>query len=107
MIDVLILFEHKNRELENACLIATELERRGFSTRIECIYSLRRYFVKARILIVPHLYNDDQVVMFCKNIWLSNTIVIDMQYEQVLRASQHNGIHNPSGQAINANHLAW
>lgn len=107
MVDILIIYEHKNRELENACLIATELERRGFTTKIECIYSLKKYFIKSKVLLVPHLYNDEQVVMFCKNFWNSKRIVIDMQYEQVLRASQHNGIHNPSGQAKIAHHLAW
>lgn len=107
MTDVLILYEHKNRELENACLIAAELELRGYTVSIQCIYSLKRYFTKTRILLVPHLYDDAQVVMFCKNFWLRNNLVIDMQYEQVLRKSQHDGIHNPSGQAKQALHLAW
>lgn len=107
MVDVLILYEHKNRELENASLLATELEYRGYKVKIRCIYSLTKYFIKAKVLIVPHLYNDSQVIAFGKNFWMNNSAIIDMQYEQVLRQNQREGIHNPKGQAVYAQHTAW
>lgn len=107
MTDVLILYEHRNRELENASLIATELEYRGYTVKIRCIYSLAKYFIKPRLLIVPHLYNDQQLISFGKNFWKGNQAIIDMQYEQVLRKNQREGIHNPKGQAIYAQHTAW
>ena len=110
MVDVHIIYEHKARELENSCLLKAELEHRGYSVKISNMYSPLRYFVKSKLLIVPHLYDDKQVSELCKNFWLSNTKVLDMQYEQILNKEEINKtdiIHNPQGQAKNAFHLAW
>ena len=106
-IDYLIIYEHVNRELENACLLAAELEHRGYTVAIECIYSIRKYFIKPKVIIVPHLYNDNQLISFCKNIWCSNTAILDLQYEQVLSKAGKGGIHTPRGQAKFAQHIAW
>lgn len=107
MKDVLILYEHRNRELENASLLASELEYRGYTVSIQCIYSLKKYFIKTNLVIVPHLYNDAQLISFGKNYWRNNYTIIDMQYEQILRKSEKNGIQNPKGQAVFAQHIAW
>lgn len=107
MKDILILYEHRNRELENASLLASELEYRGYTVSIQCIYSLKKYFTQTRLVIVPHLYNNEQLISFGKNFWRNNYAIIDMQYEQVLRKSERNGIHNPKEQAVFAQHTAW
>lgn len=107
MLDFLILYEHRNRELENACLLAAELELRGYSTKIVNFYSGNKYWMNPSVLLVPHLYNDDQLVSFCDNYKHNNFKIINLQYEQILRNNQHNGIHNPSGEAIHAQHMAW
>ena len=45
MVDVLILYEHRAREIENSCLLACELRRRGYKVQICNIYSEEKYFV--------------------------------------------------------------
>ena len=105
--DILIIYEHLNRELENACLLASELMYRGYSVDIECIYSIRKYFIKPKVIIVPHLYDDSQLLAFCKNLWCSNTAILDLQYEQILNKASKGGIHTPRGQAKYAQHIAW
>ena len=107
MQDFVILYEHRNREIENASLLAAELEDRGYTVKIRCIYSLKKYFTRTKVLIVPHLYNNDQVIGFCKNFWMDNKKIISLQYEQILTKMQRDGIHNPTGQAVFAQHTAW
>ena len=107
MIDFLILYEHKNRELENACLLAAELELRGYKVSIKNIYSGEKYWIDASVVIVPHLYNESQLHEFCNNYKHNNYKIISLQYEQVLRDNQHEGLHNPSGEAMYAQHVAW
>lgn len=106
--DIVILYEHKSRELENSCLLAVELEKRGYTVGIYNIYEGFRYFVKSKVLIVPHLYNEQQLIWFAKNYAMSNRCIIDMQYEQVVTNYCENTIMlDPKGQAKNAQHIAW
>ena len=107
--DVLILYENKNREIENAALLATELEKRKYSVKIDNIYSPFKYFVKPKVLVVPHLYNEQQLISFAKNFWLKNDCIVDLQYEQILsnNVDIENDIHSPKGQARFAHHIAW
>lgn len=110
MTDVLILYEHKNREIENSALLAEELSYRGYKVRIESIYSPWKYFLKPKLLVVPHLYNEEQLIRFAKNIWLKNDKILSLQYEQVQPQGSENlntDIHYPSGQAKYAHHIAW
>jgi surface carbohydrate biosynthesis protein len=107
MVDVLILYEHRIREIENCCLLAAELERRGYKIRIYNIYSEEKFFVTPKVLIVPHLYNDSQLFHFVKNYKGKYGQIVNLQYEQVLSKCKEDGIHNPVGQGVNAYHLAW
>lgn len=66
MIDILILFENHSREMENVALLATELEYRGYKVKVMNIRTPMKYFVKTKVLIVPHLYNEDQLIRFVK-----------------------------------------
>ncbi|MDR0185531.1 hypothetical protein ETF27_06290 [Prevotella brunnea] len=106
-IDILILYEHKARELENSALIATELERRGYTTKILNISSNSKFYIDSKVVLVPHVYNEFQLRYFTRNDKNSNRNVISMQYEQILSEASEDGIHNPSGQAKEAQHLAW
>lgn len=107
MKDVLIVYELRNREIENAGLLAAELERRGMSVSLENVTSLRRFFTRAKMVVAPHLYDDSQVTAVAKNVFLSNKKILDLQYEQVLCENDHDGIHNPQGEAKEAQHIAW
>lgn len=105
--DVLIVYEHRIREIENAALLAVELTKRGYSVRIANIYSPNLYYSEAKVVIVPHLYNNYQLNAFCNNFKHNNQHIIDLQYEQVLNDAGEDGIHNPKGEAVKAHHIAW
>ena len=110
MTDFLILYEHKNREIENCVLLQLELERRGYNVRIENIITPSIRYIRPKVVIAPHFYNDDQVVMFGDNYWHSNKALLSMQYEQVLARGEYanpNDLHYPKGQAKKAHHIAW
>lgn len=60
-VDFLLVYEHKMRELENLCLLAVELENRGYSTEIVGCVDLARkikpiYDVK--VIIIPGALNN-------------------------------------------------
>lgn len=105
-VDILILYEHKTRELSNACLLASELEYRGYSVMVCCMYDPRRKNIHAQVMIVPHLYDESQL-LFYSNSDLDCRNIIDLQYEQVLNDSYEDDVHNPSGAAMKAYHIAW
>lgn len=107
MKDVLIVYELRNREIENAGLLAAELERRGMTVSLKNVASLSRYFTRAKMVVAPHLYDDNQVAAVAKNVFLSHKKILDLQYEQVLSENDHEGIHNPQGEAKEAQHIAW
>ena len=106
-LDCLIIYEHRTRELENACLLAEELERRGYKTSIQNTYCLKKYFLNPRVIVTPHLYNDNQVISLAKNIKGGCNSIVDLQYEQVLSENTKNDIHTPKGEAVFAQHVAW
>lgn len=107
-IDVLIIYEHVKRELENCALLKTELERRGYKTEVLYMYSMPiRWNIEAKVIVVPHVYDEGQLKFFVINKKSNNRNVIDLQYEQVLSESSEDGIHNPSGLAREAQHIAW
>ncbi|MCI9008633.1 MAG: hypothetical protein HFI13_11050 [Lachnospiraceae bacterium] len=109
MKDIIIVYEHRSRELENACLLASELQFRGYKTSIENIYSLKKYFMKTKVIIVPHLYDDFQLITFTKNYWRNIRNIISLQYEQIFykNRAEENDIHDPVDQAKYAQHTAW
>ncbi len=107
-IDVLILYENKNREIESLCFLYQEIKKRGYSCKILSIYNPIKYFYKAGVLIVPHLYDDEQLLQFGLNLWRSNTRIISLQWEQIVgKGNNDDDIHNPKGQARYAHHIAW
>lgn len=64
MIDILILFENHSREMENVALLATELEYRGYKVKVMNIRTPMKYFVKTKVLIVPHLIFKVSAISF-------------------------------------------
>lgn len=106
-VDVLIIYELKTRELENACLLMAELKRRGYTVEIVNVYDPKKYNIHPRLMVVPHLYNEWHLDFTCNNKWHDCKCIIDLQYEQILAKGSEGGIHNPSGQAAFAHHIAW
>lgn len=106
--DFMILYEEKVRELESACILKMALEKEGFSAEIYSIYSLRKSLKRAKVIIVPHLYNDKQVYQFICKFKPRTCKVINLQYEQVLCKEDLKVGHGyPEGDAKNSIILAW
>lgn len=60
-VDVLITFEHRNRELESAVKICEILKKRGYSAEITQIgwkESICKFHVSPKVLVVPWCYDD-------------------------------------------------
>ena len=106
--DFMILYESRARELESACILKNALKSRGFSVGVYSIYSLMKNIRNAKVIIVPHLYDDKQVFQFICKYKPRRCRVINLQYEQVLsEQGLKAGYGYPQGQAANALLLAW
>lgn len=106
--DFLILYEHVQRELENASLLKCELEKRGYKVKIDYFMSLSVLFSSPKVLVLPHLYDDFQVNFLVKNRNRKHLSIVDLQYEQVLEESEESiRHHTPKEQAKHAYHSAW
>ena len=109
MIDFLILYEHKARELENCVYLKYNLEAKGYKVVIASMLSFNKMICKPKVIITPHLYDSHQAQFYTCSIWPKRKCkVISMQYEQVLnKIGRESGIHRPKGIAKNAYHVAW
>lgn len=108
MIDFLILYEEKVRELESACLLKNQLEKIGYKVKIDLIYSFRKNFCNAKVLIMPHLYNDLQIYQFVSKFKKRRCIIINLQFEQVIRKiDSEKGYGIPTGDAVNSVVFCW
>lgn len=110
-IDFLVVYERKNRELENAILLQLELERRGYSCVIAQYYEAKYFnffnYNAPKIIIVPHLYDSGEVARIVARYGRPN-VIINLQYEQVLSEKwECHGHHNPKGLALQCHHICW
>jgi len=114
MVDLLINYEHKVREIESLCLIKIEMEKRGFSVEFNCTYDEDRvrfkYFKKAKVVVSSTLYNDACLFEFVYRISGFCKKVVNLQWEQSLTnfdESNKDFYQNPVGFAKEAVHLCW
>lgn len=112
MYDFLFVYEVKNRELENICLLKVELENRGYTVKLvetwykELFYSEK---IDARVVVVFALYNDSQISFVSK---FTNQIkkIVNLQWEQVFSVADEenfNTLYNIKDSAKKAIHIAW
>lgn len=110
-LDVLIIYERKQRELENSVLLQIELEKRGFSCEIVQFYEAVKFDLfnirPPKIIVVPHLYNGKSLYRTLARFGHASHVV-NMQYEQVLSKKwEELGAHTPKGEAQNGIHICW
>jgi surface carbohydrate biosynthesis protein len=110
--DVLIYTEVDNRELDAACLVKTELERRGYKVALErynrICESGNLLLYRPKLLILPWVYGDNYLSNFLNNNSSGSLKIINLQSEQIL--SQRfidNNYHMPKGTTKQYKHLAW
>jgi surface carbohydrate biosynthesis protein len=109
--NILIVYERKNRELENSVLIKMALEKKGHRCKICQYYQGNEFNIfnntSYDIIVVAHLYNTAEVIRVIARFGTPANIV-NLQYEQVLSEKwEKHGHHNPSGEAINYQHVCW
>ena len=83
--DFLFVYEVKNRELENICLLRFELERRGYSVEfVETWEHVYKYFepIEAKVVISFAMYNDD-VFKYIASFSSRMEKVVNLQWEQI------------------------
>jgi len=111
LVDVLIIYERKQRELENAILLQIELEKRGFSCEITQFYEAAKFNIfnvnPPKVILSPHLYNTKSVYRNFARFGHAKFLV-NLQYEQVLSKKwEELGAHTPKGLAQNFYHICW
>ncbi|AKB07262.1 hypothetical protein HPY15_12710 [Vibrio cholerae] len=109
--NILIVYERKNREFENSCLLKVELESRGHNCDVFQFYQLEGLNAISKhsydVIFVPHLYNESEVYRTISRFGKS-TRIINLQYEQVLSEKWEKlGHHTPSGLATQFEHICW
>ena len=85
--DFIIGYENKVREIESACLIKYELERRGYSVMIFQEFDQRyddvhEIMYHAKVLILSCGYNDSFLETFIKR-FISFDRLVNWQWEQI------------------------
>ena len=119
--DFVFVYEIKNRELENDCLICYELERRGY--KVGFIETWDEEFrrsrpLKTKVVIAFAMYDDamfrfidyhvtdcDKYVnMQCEQIFDNSAAEKDLEYVLKLNGSKVIGV---SGLPTNAVHISW
>lgn len=113
--DILIFYEHKARELNNACLLKYELEQRGYRVKITSLYNITTpyliqpiFFSKPKVVIVPWLYSSDEVKKIKNMFRNADFKLINLQCEQVISEKWiKSGYFFPKGEAQKFLHICW
>lgn len=106
--DFIILYEHRQRELENAVLLAMMLEKKGYKVAIEYRKSVRLLFIRGDVILAPFLYDNGCIKEFVLHPFSHCKKIINMQYEQVFLKKNEEVLGDlPSGCAKNAVHISW
>ena len=109
--DFIIIYERKQRELENAILLKIELETRGYTCGVFQYYEGDKYNIfninPPKVILVPHLYGNPNVCRTFSRYGKANHL-INFQYEQILSKKwEELGHHNPKDEAKKAMHICW
>lgn len=105
---VIIVYELRNREYDNALLLKCELEKRGYRVEILHKPDLMKISNQRCIILVPNCYTTEDYERYIYSLNGEKSVIIDLQYEQVLSQKiEEIGFHNPKGKATAVPHLCW
>lgn len=107
--DILILYEHAERELYNAYLIKFELEKRGYEVEIlNCMEPVIPYFKKPLLVLTPWMYTYRSFDCIKSKFIRKVDKILNLQYEQILsEVWLEAGHHLPSGYGKNVCHICF
>lgn len=110
-VDVLIILEHKNRELESAVALKIQLEQAGFTAEIyQNMWGARYYSlsIKPKVVVVPWCYDDKDVNTYSvfNGQKGGRYDIINLHCEQITSSDASSFI-IPTGLSKNVYHCAW
>ena len=107
--DVLIIYEHVEREIYNAFLLKYELEKRGYSVSISRFQEPNLpSFNAPKLIITPWLFAEHNLKDLRIRSLKPFNKVLNMQYEQVMSQMwSDSGYYIPHDKAKNAVQLCW
>lgn len=109
-IDVLILIEHKAREIESAVLLKHFFENKGYYVVVDSIKFHKESVVlkyRPKVAIVPWAYSNKEVDLFRSfNRFGNRTIILNMHHEQISNDSSDAFI-VPKDDAKKIIHVSW
>lgn len=105
-----IIYEVYNREYDNCLLLQSALKHVGIEADI--VYKMDLLSIKPsmekRVIIIPNCYNDDNFKYYYYTSGCGNSLIINLQYEQVLSNDESNiEKHKPGGRAEYLYNLCW
>ena len=111
-LDFLILYEHIVRELDSDCLLAAELQRRGFRVELFQLMSRKkiRYFwrKKPKVIITSAMYDNDTLNSFVYNNVGKLNKIINLHWEEVLsREQEESDFYSLKQNAAKCIHICW
>lgn len=121
MIDFLILYEIKPRELESIILLGNELKHRGYTVEYLSFEHLnpkkflqnkkyiKKYFNNVKTVITPSLYHDTELYTLVYYAVGKAANIVDLRWEQSLSFKEETpGSYTyPTGDARKCYHLCW
>ena len=112
MIDFLILYEYKARELDNDCLIKAELEKRGYKVDLFNIYEYKHIrhltYDKPKVIMTPYLYRNQEFYDIVYPRVGKIRKIVNLQWEQILSKKWVDiGFHLPKEDAVYIPHICW
>ena len=111
-IDILILYEHVQRELKNACILRVLLEREGYTVRINNVAwrkGLLNTIYKPKLIISPSCQNDEGMFYILHNYigaYNGGYKVLNLYSEQLANSSAKDML-RVKDLALKIYHCAW
>ncbi len=110
MIDFLLLYENKSREMEGLCLLKMELEKRGYYVVLEQVQYFYKKRYKVKVVVVPFLYNNSDIYRYIYCICGKVNKILNLRWEQIYSRKMEENLSSffyPKGEAKKVIQLCW
>ncbi|RKI37720.1 hypothetical protein D7V86_20900 [bacterium D16-51] len=110
MIDFLLLYENKSREMEGLCLLKMELEKRGYYVVLDQVQYFYKKRYKVKVVVVPFLYNNNDIYRYIYCICGKVNKILNLRWEQIYSRKMEENLASffyPKGEAKKVIQLCW